>query len=59
MFKIINNTIININQISKVEYVGVDPKDEKNYCKIYLIDGDSLGILKEGTIEEVFNFLTN
>ena len=58
MFKRINNILININNITKIEYLGIDPKDEKNYCKITIIGEDIIGILIEGTLEEVQNFLT-
>jgi hypothetical protein len=58
MFKIFNGIAVNIDAIKKIIPVGIDPKDEKHYCKIILIsDIDECGILVEGSLEEVMNIL--
>lgn len=56
MFKLINNVYININCITKIEDGGIDPKDNKNYCKIYTNLEDKSPFIIEGTLEEVINF---
>lgn len=57
MFKQINGKLININNINQIEDIGVDQKDDKNYCRIFLIGGDPTGIVVTGTLEEVQEFL--
>ncbi len=58
MFKLINNSYININHITKIENSGVDPKDNKNYCKIYTTLEDKSPLVIEGNLEDVINYLT-
>ena len=58
MFKKINNQYININQITIVEYIGIDEKDNKEYCRIFISDGDPSGIVIEGSLEQVVNYLS-
>lgn len=59
MFKKIgNNTLINVYNIIKIEDIGIDEKDGKNYCRIFLVGGDESGIGIEGTLEEVQNYFT-
>jgi hypothetical protein len=58
MFKLINNFYFNKNHITKIEDGGIDPKDGKNYCKIFttLLE-DRSPIIIEGTLEEVVEYL--
>lgn len=58
MFKLINDSYININHITKVENSGIDPKDNKHYCKIYTTLDDRSPIIIAGSLEEVIEFLT-
>jgi len=59
MFKQINeNTLVNVNAVIKIEDIGIDIKDGKNYCRIFLINGDPSGIVIEGTLQETKNYLT-
>jgi hypothetical protein len=58
MFKIFNGIAVNREAIKKIIPVGIDPKDEKQYCKIILIsDIDECGIIVEGTLDEVLDIL--
>ena len=58
MFKLINDSYINVNHITKIEDSGIDPKDNKNYCRVYTILEDRSPLYVEGTLEEVIDFLT-
>jgi hypothetical protein len=57
MFKFINGKLININNITHIEDVGVDEKDGKYYSRLFLIGGDVTGIMMEGTLDDVQEFL--
>jgi hypothetical protein len=57
MFKEINGRLININNINEIEDIGIDEKDGKQYSRIFLVGGDPTGILIEGTLKEVQEFL--
>jgi len=57
MFKQIDGRIINLSYVIKVEYCGIDPKDEKEYCKIFMSGGNDMDIIVEGNIESIQDFL--
>jgi hypothetical protein len=58
MFKLINGIYFNTNHITKIEDGGIDPKDNKNYCRIFTTLEDRSPMVIEGTLEEVIEFLT-
>jgi hypothetical protein len=58
MFKLLNGVYVNINHITKIEDGGIDPKDNKHYCRVYTSLDDKSPLYVEGTIEDVINFLT-
>jgi hypothetical protein len=57
MFKKINNTYINISHIKKIEDMGTDEKDGKNYCCVYTTFADETPIIVEGTLEDIISYL--
>lgn len=58
MFKIINGIAVNKNAIKKIIPTGIDPKDEKNHCKIILIsDIDECGIDVPMSLDELMDEL--
>lgn len=58
MFKTINGVAINVNQITHIQYIGVDDKDDKEYCRIFLNNKDESGIVIQGSLERVIEFLS-
>ena len=58
MFKKVNNTYINVNHVYKIEYIGIDEKDNIEYSRIFLQNEDSSGIVIEGSLEQVVNYLS-
>ena len=56
MFKLLNNFYINVNHIIKIVDGGVDPKDNKNYCLIYIINDEKTPLTFQGTIEEAIEY---
>lgn len=59
MFKKINDIVINLHTINKIEDIGIDSKDNKNYCRIFIIGGDESGIPVEGTLDQVLSILNS
>jgi len=57
MFKKLNDNYINVNQIIKIESIGIDEKDGKHYCRLFLNDGDLSGMAIEGEIQAIIDYL--
>lgn len=60
MFKKINDEYINVNHIVRIEYLGIDEKDNKEYCRVFVMgDQDTSGIIINGSLEEIKEYLQN
>jgi hypothetical protein len=58
MFKILNGVAVNKNAIKKIIPMGIDPKDEKEHCKVVLIsDVDECGIDVAMSLKELLDVL--
>ncbi len=58
MFKILNGIAVNKNAIKKIVPMGIDPKDEKEHCRIVMIsDINDCGIDVAMSLEETLDIL--